>query len=420
VLPQGFRFPDDLEPEILVAARLAAQPEWGAQRVGLLRAGGRLREGVALDGVARELSAILARHEPERPAFIRAQRKESAIEVVPLQQRLVGDTRPAFLVSLGAVGLLLLIACVNVASLQLGRAAVRQREIGLRAALGASRARIARSLVVENLVLSVLAGVAGVLVAVGLLHGLRMFPGLPIGAPSDLRMTWLLGGAALLLGTVCGLAIGVVPALTGPKVDLNELLKAGSRSLVGGGGTRVRSILVSAQVALALILLLGSGLLLRSLQNVLTVDPGFESEGVLTARLILPGSRYSSLSERATLSRSLVEKISALPEVAAAGTTNSLPLTGYSLRMSIAVEGQPQPRPEEIVGAPVSIVTPGYFRAMGMRLLSGRPFDERDRENGSLVAVASESFTRRFFSSEDVVGKRVRVGGVPSGQPSSG
>jgi putative ABC transport system permease protein len=269
-------------------------------------------------------------------------RKGATARGVPLQQQLVGDTRPALLVLFGAVGLLLLITCVNVANLQLGRATIRRREIGLRVALGASCARIARALVIENLMLAWLAGIAGILVALGLLHVLRWSPGLPLRGPNDRQVGWVLGWAAFMLSTLSGLAVGLVPALTGPKIDLNEVLKTGSHSLVSGRGAGVRSIFVLAQVALALILLLGSGLFLRSLRNVLAVDAGFQAIGVLTARMTLPGSRYSSGLQQAAFSQSVVEGVRTLPGVDAVATSNALPLTGYTLRAGILVEGQPE------------------------------------------------------------------------------
>jgi putative ABC transport system permease protein len=413
VLPRGFRFPGDLDPEILVTSRLLAQPDWGAQTMGMLRVLGRLREGVTVDRASAELSAIHARHEADMPGWLRGQRKGATTQVVPLQQRLVGDTRPTLLVLLGAVGLLFLIACVNVANLQLGRATVRHREIGLRMALGASRTRIARALVIENLMLAVLAGLVGLLVAAGLLHVLKLFPRLPLRDPNHLQVSWALGGAAFLLSTLSGLAIGLVPAFTSPKVDLNDVLKTGSRSVVVGRGTGVRSILVSAQLALALILLLASGLFLRSLQNVLSVDPGFESKGVVTARLNLPGSRYSSDLQLAAFGKSLVEAVRILPGVNAVAISNALPLTGYTLGAGIVVDGQPELPPGQRPGAPILTVSPEYFRAMGIRLLAGRPFDDGENDNGPRVAIVNLSFAKRFFFSGDIVGKRVRYGPSP-------
>ena len=274
VLPRGFRFPGDINPEILTNDRLSPEPDWGNQSMGMLRVIGRVREGIPTDRVLADLAAISARYELDMPGWLRM-RKGATPRAIPLQQQLVGDTRPALLMLLGAVGLLLLLACVNVANLQLGRATVRQREFGLRAALGASRARIARSLIIENLTLGGLAGVAGLLVAAGILHMVRSLAGLPLPNPQDLRAGWILGGAAFVFSTVAGLAIGLVPALTIPKIDLNEVLKTGAQSLVTGRGTGVRSVLVLAQVALALILLLVSGLFLRSLQKVLAVEHWF-------------------------------------------------------------------------------------------------------------------------------------------------
>ncbi len=414
VLPLGFRFPGDIRPDILVTSRLPAQPDWGAQTMVGLRVIGRVREGITTHRAVADLSAISARYEADMPGWLRGMRKEGATaRGVPLQQELVGDTRPALLVLLGAVSLFLLIACVNVANLQLGRATVRRREIGLRVALGASHARIARSLVTENLMLAGLAGIAGIVVAVGLLHVLRLAPGVPLRDPNDLQAGWVLGATAFMLSTLCGLGVGLVPALMSPKIDLHEVLKPGSHSLLSGRGTGVRSILVLAQVALVLILLLGSGLCLRSLQNVLAVDPGFQANRVVTARMTLPGSRYSSRLQLASFSHSLVEGVRTLPGVDAVATSNALPLTGYTLGAGILVDGEPEPPPGQRPNSPVLTVSPEYFRAMGIRLLAGRPFDDRDVENGSRVAIVNLCFAKRFFSSGDVVGRRVRYGPSP-------
>ncbi len=409
ILPSGFRFPGNLDPEILVTSRLTRQPDWAAESVGLLSVAGRLREGVSVRQAAAELSAIGARYEAAMPAWLKEQRKGSTTTAVPLQQHLVGDTRPALMVLLGAVGLLLAIGCVNVTNLQLGRSTARRREIVLRTALGASRARIARSLLIENLMLGGLSGMLGILIAAGLLSVLQLFFGVLLRDAKSLQVSWILGGTAFLLATLCGLAIGLVPALTSPVVDLNEALKTGARSLVTGKGSLLRSTLVSAQVALSLILLLGAGLLLRSLRNVLVVDPGFDSRGVITARINLPESRYPLNPQQAAFSKSLVERVTAIPGVVAAGTTNSLPLTGYSMGAAVAIEGRPELPPQER-SVPVLIVSPGYFDAIGMHVVSGRPFNNRDRATGLPVAIANQKFAQRFFSSQDVVGKHVRLG----------
>jgi putative ABC transport system permease protein len=414
VLPPKFRFPGDLRPDILLTFRVPAQPDWGAQTMGMLRVIGHLREGVTAKRALADLSAISSRYEPDIPSWLRGMRKGATLRGVLLQQQLVGDSRPALLFLLWAVGLLFLIACVNVANLQLGRATVRRREIGLRAALGASRMRLARFLVVENLILAALAGIAGFLLAAGLLHMLRSSSGLPLRDPGSLQVGWALGGIAFILATLSGLMVGLVPALTSPKIDLNQVLKLGAPSLASGRVSGVRSVLVLTQVALALVLLLGSGLLLRSLQNVLVVDPGFQPNGVVTARITLPGSRYSSALQQTAFGLSLLQRVRTLPGVEAVATSNTLPLTGYTLGAGILVDGQPAPSPGHRPNAPVLIVSPEYFHAMGIRLIAGRSFDDRDTENGPRVAVVNSSFAKRFFSSGEAIGKRLKYG--PSSQ----
>ncbi|MBZ5617823.1 MAG: ABC transporter permease [Acidobacteriia bacterium] len=407
VLPDSFRFPGDLRLDALVASRLPAQPDWKANLVEGFNAIGRLRAGVGAGQAASDLAAISSSEAAQ--GFIELfGGKSSTVQVVPLHQRLVGNTRPALAMLLGAVFLLLLIACVNVASLQLGRAAVRAREIGLRAALGASRGRLARLLVIENLVLAIFAGLAGLLVASVLVDLLAVSSGLPLRDPRDLQVGWVLGSAAFALSTAAGLLIGLVPAVLAPRLNLNEVLKSGALSVMGGRGAWVRSALVLSQVALALVLLIGSGLLLRSLGAVLAVDPGFRPEGVLTAGVRLPDSRYGSDPQQHAFVQSLVERVSAFPGVETVAVTNGLPLAGYSFVSALRAEGQPVPQRGREPHAPTVCVTTDYFRAMGIPLEAGRPFETRDTATSPPVAIVNVRFAQKFFHAANVVGKHVQ------------
>jgi predicted permease len=310
---------------------------------------------------------------------------------------------------LGAVGLLLLIACVNVANLQLARAAIRQREIGLRAALGASRGRIARWLVVENLALSGFAGMLGIGAAYGILALLRNTPGVPPAVLDHLAAGSALWLAVAALSVLAGLLCGLAPALLAPRLGLNEALKSGALA-IAGGRSRLRSVLVIAQVALALVLLVGAGLLLRSLQRVSATALGFRPDHVLTARMRLPGSRYPSPLKQRQFVEALLERVTALPGVESAGATNGLPLGGYGEAAAIWLEGQPAPPMPKRPFVPVMGVTPDYFRAMGIALLNGRGFDGRDTDQTPLAAVVNDAFVRRFYPGGGALGKRIQMG----------
>jgi predicted permease len=407
VLPAGFRFPGLYRPDVLVPSRDAAQPNFKAQTTGILHAIGRLRPGVMPEGAAADLASITKRYDAEIPAGMKEE--GSIVHALPLQQQLTGNTRPVLLVLLGAVGLLLLIACVNVASLQLARATVRGREMGLRSALGASRGRLVRLLLVENVTLSLVAGALGVLLAVWILHLAKLSPGLPWRG-ADYEMGGAVWGAAFGLSTLAGVLVGLIPGFFAPRVQLSEVLKGGAASVVGGRGKGMRSLLVVTQVALALTLLLGAGLLVRSLSRVLAVDLGFRPQGVLTAEVRLPGARYKTAPAKYAFATALLERARALPGVDAAATANSIPFTNYNVGYRVIVEGQPEAPIEKRPGAAFLMVSPEYFRAMGLRLVRGRGFDDADTATAGAVAIVNARFAERFFPKGDAIGKHLRTG----------
>ncbi len=406
VLSSRFRFPSDLAPDALVCQRYAPQPD----SVAMMNAIGRTRPGIGASRIAADLQAVGEHAAADIPPFIRYLLKSKVI-VTPLREQMTGDRRPALEALLGAVGLLLLIACVNIANLQLARAAIRQREIGLRTALGASRLRIARWLVVENLALSGLAGVLGIAVAYGILALLRAAPGVPPAVLDHLAAGWALWSAVAVLSVFAGLLCGLAPALLAPRLALNEMLKSGARSVAGGARSRLRSVLVIAQVALALVLLVGAGLLLRSLQRVTRIAFGFRPDHVLTVRMRLPPSRYPSPLKQRQFIEALLDRVRALPGVESAGITSGLPLAGYGEAAAIVFEGQPAPPMPKRPMVPVMAVTPDYFRAMGITLLTGRGFDRGDTDQAPLAAVVNEAFVRRFYTGGGAVGKRIQMGG---------
>ncbi len=303
VLPPHFRFPGDLHAEVLVPDDLPNPPDFYAASFGGLRGIGRLRPGVTAERAVSDLSSISQRWEPQMPGGFRNLRRGTRVTASLCTRSWLATHGPVLVALLGAVGLLLLLACVNVANLQLARATVRRREIGLRAALGASRARLARLVVIENLVLAAIAGAAGLLLASWLLRLLPTSANIALADAGDLRVGWRLAGAAFAFSTLAGLLVGLAPAMLAPRLDVSEVLKGGALSLIGGRGARVRSLLVAGQVALALVLLLGSGLLLRSLQSVLSIDLGYRPDHVLMASMRLAGPRYKEDASKSAFLR---------------------------------------------------------------------------------------------------------------------
>jgi putative ABC transport system permease protein len=406
VLPAGFRFPSNVMMEALLPYQLPERPVWGGAGVILTEAMGRPRAGVSMEQALAELSAISARYQSQMPRFYFDPTRPSRITAISLQEKLVGKTRPALLALVWSVGILLLIACVNVANLQLARAAVRQREMGLRAALGASRARIAQWLGAEIAVVGGLACLVALAVAYGVLAVLRASNGVPVGDPAVFHGGWPLVTMTLAISAAAAVFAGVLPAFTAPGIELNEVLKSGALAVMGGRGVRTRSALVLIQVALALVLLIGSGVLLRSLQRVIAVNWGFRPERLLTAELRLPAMRYDTPAKQRAFTEALVERVGVLPGVESAATSSSLPLTRYLGSATILIEGQPVTQQVQRPGSPILVVSPGYFHTLGTPLLSGRQFNASDIAGAAPVAIVNSTFGRKFFPAGDAVGRR--------------
>jgi putative ABC transport system permease protein len=412
ILPRQFRFPGDDDVELIVPFQEASSA-WTDRRLTIVQVFARLRPGVALRQAATELQAITERDRINIPPFFQHALLRNPPMLVPLREWLVGDRRPALAALLGAVGLLLLIACVNVANLQLARAAGRQREIGLRAALGASRGRLARWLIIENLTLSAMAGLLGIAIAYAITTLLQHAPGFPLAGAFDLQTGWILWAATATLSAFTGLAAGLAPALAGPRVEWNEVLKRGALSVAGGHRSRLRSTLVLTQVALALALLVGAGLLMRSMQRVLSVGFGFRAENLLTLQMRLPPSRYPNVAMRDRFVDALLGAVRSLPGVESAAVTTALPLTAPTNSASVLFEGQPAPPPGQRPNFSLSVVTPNYFHTMGIPLIAGRNFDRNVSTGNPQVVIVNQAFARRFYPGDTATGKRIRLYGVP-------
>jgi putative ABC transport system permease protein len=404
VMPAGFtvvgaRF-DVLVPYGQTLDELRATPGRGASY-----AVGRLRNGVSYDQALAEMKAIFANLTTEQPRLNTAR----TVMLLPLQEQLVGDLRPTLFALMGAVGLVLLVACVNVANLLLARSAARAREVGMRAALGAKRGRLVRQMLIESLTLAMAGGVAGLGVAVLCHRGLLALVSDRIPVPRLEQTTLDLPVIAFTLITalVTGVVFGVVPAFVSTNRG-SDALRDGGRH--GGGHRlhRVLNMLVVGEVALSLVLLTGAGLLMRSLITLRNADLGFNAEGVLTARMQLPGTRFDARKADVAFRDSLA-RLAALPGVEAAAGGQCLPLPGSCIGTSFWRADRPRPANDRMPSCQLRSITPAYFKTLAIRQMAGRDFSASDAAEAAPAAIVSESVVREYFPNEDPIGRQVVI-----------
>jgi putative ABC transport system permease protein len=403
VMGPGFRVLDQ-KPDLWVPLAVAKGNRTSQGR--FITAVARLKPGVPLERAREEMTTIGRRLSAQFPEF----NTGWGVGVVPMREEVVGQVRPALLVLLAAVGMLLLIACTNVANLLLGRAIARRREISVHLALGATRGRLVRQLLTESLVLSLAGGAVGVTAALlGTRALVRTMPGtvqLPRldAVAVDGRVLLASLGITLLTGLLFGLA----PALVSSRTDLQATLRDSGRGHTGGrGSARLRSGLVVAEVALAMMLLLGAGLLMRSFQKLQAVDTGIRPEGVLTLRMSLGEDAYATDEASRGFLQRLIPALEGLPGVSAAGTVSHLPLTEGKTGHVAYRPDRPAPKAGEEPGVDLRVVGGSYFPAQGIRLVSGRAFDARDHEEAPRAFVINQALARQQFRGEDPVGKRL-------------
>lgn len=407
VMPEGFRFPlDGPAPALWISLSDDAdgtEPKTGQRGFECLEAIGRLNPGVKLDQAKADLSLIadnLARQYPDSNKWY------TSAMVEPELQHLTGDTKPALRILFGAVALVLLISCANVAGLLLARGSRRSAEFALRASIGASRAAIVRQLLVESVVLSVCGGVAGVALAFALLRG--MITVMPLNIPriehASIEGTVL--ALVAIVSLITGLLFGVLPALRMSQLRPVQAMRDGSRSIAGGRREgRVHGALVVAQTAIGLVLLISSGLLIRSLVRIVSVDPGFDSRQVLTAKVAVS---FDTLDHDQHLQfySQLVARLSALPGVKSASAGWPLPMSDSNATISFTIEGRPVAKGDE-PSESLGVIMPGYFETMHVPLLSGRNFGEQDGTHTLPVMMVNQTFARKYFPQENPVGKRI-------------
>jgi putative ABC transport system permease protein len=403
VLPPGFRL---LDPSIELYVPLgigANDPRFAHARMLMVVA--RLKSGFTLDAARTEMDRIGARLEESNPALNHGWRPN----VFPIQDELLfGNVRQAMLVLLAAVGLLLMLACANVANLLLARGSARQKEVAIRAALGAGRARLVTQLLSESLLLALLGGALGLTLARGSVALVARLGPASIPRLTEATVDGRLFLFALAVSVLTGILFGVAPAVQGSRANLNAVLTEGGRGGTAGRAARgLRSALVVMEIALALVVLIGSGLLMRSFERVRHVDPGFQPSGVLTMRLPLGGGKNNAVGRRVEFIQQVSDRIAALPGVRSAGAVSALPLTGTSAGSMFWIDGRPTPPPERRPLAQAMGATPAYFRTMGIPLIAGRFFNEADTPTSQPVAIIDETLAKRYWPQGGAIGGRV-------------
>src|SRR5262245_33134475 len=419
VMPAGFQFPIEAEPvEVWVTSSIDGEktnpkePAQNEQRgAHFLLAVGRLKHGLKLEQAQAEMNAIGANLEKQYPDS----NTRRGVKLIPYHNDLVHDYSEALWLILGAVGCLLLIACANVANLLLARATARYKEIAVRAALGADRRRVIRQLLTESLLLSLGGGVLGLLLAWWGTEGLVKLIPEDVPRLAEINIDHWVFGFTLLISVVTGVVFGLAPALQASKIELTEAMKEGSRS-AGGGRGRLRGALVVAEIAIALVVLIGAGLLLQTFRRLQQVDLGFDTHNILTATVELPDARYPKPEQVTAFYQTLLDRVKAMPGVEAVSAIVPQPLSGDTMMISFDIEGRNIPKGERPVSHFRSISL-DYFSVMKIPLLAGRAFTERDNSQGPGVVIVNETFAKRHFPNENPIGKHVKPGISLEGEP---
>ena len=409
VLPASFRFPGEFDVWLPIA--LDPVKETKGDFFSLIEVVGRLKSSATNTGAQSELS-LIARQASEH---VNEPSAVGQVEVVPLQRQLVSGVRLTVLILWGAVGLVMLLACVNVASLMISRTLSRQREMAVRAAVGARRWQLIRQLLTESVVIGLAGGVLGLLVAV---WGTRAIAGLvPKGFTNsvydlnNVPLDWHAFVFTLALSVLTGIVFGLAPALTASKPDLiNALRNSRSFGLMSFGLRSLRGWLVVVELALAVVLLLGAGLLVRSFNKLMTLDLGFDRENVLTFRVSLPRSKYAKPAQTDAFYKDLLQRVNALPGVQTAGTINHSPLQGHGLIAFVGIEGHAPLDRKKDPAIGIGVVDGEYFKTLKIPLLAGRQYDARDGADGQKVAIVNEAFAKYFLPGSDALGRRVAFG----------
>lgn len=418
VLPESFIFPDNgFRHEILLPMALPANPTWYDQRLRLLRVLARLKPGATPRALRDELFTITRNHAGEESPQFTIMRKNMEVRVAPLRERLAGDVRPLVLILQGAVVLVLLIGCFNVANLQLARSVSRWREMALRSALGAERQRLMRQLLTESLVLSLAGGGLGLLLGYAALRYLKAALPANLQLLPAVQIDYAVLAATTAAAILVGILTAIAPVMAASKIELTAALQEDSGRATGSRGhQRLRGVFVTAEIAMAIVLLAGSGLLIRSFLRLSSSELGFNPHGVLTMRISLPfafdGATEAQRQRQTKFLAELLERARRLPGVDAAAIGDVLPGSGvFRAGVGINIEGETAAPRGGRPTIPDTSVSEGYFRALGIPVLRGRPITAGDRDGSPRVVVVNQAFAGEFFPGRTAVGKRIRLGG---------
>ncbi len=404
ILPPGFEFPlstKDAELWTTVAGEGGNLTEREAH---VLLSVGRLKPGVSLEHAQTELTTVALNLEQEYPGD-----RNSTAYLVGADEQIVGkDVRRALWLLLGAVGFILLIACTNMANLLLVRASSRHKEIAIRSALGAGRWRIARQLMTESTLLSLLSGAVGLLLTLWGLGAIKYYGAEQLPRLDEVHIDARVLIFTLAISVLTGMLFSLVPTLQASRLDVNSALKSGSKSATSGRALRLwRDSLVVSEVALSLILLVGAGLMIRSLTRLVNVPPGFDPKNVLTGRISLTSNVYDKPEACVLYVNQTLERLKALPGVESVAFVAPMPFSGGNVGSDFRIIGRPEPAPGDEPGANNRSVTPEYFQAMKIPLIKGRYFNEQDRQGGTGAAIINQALAQQYFSSEEPIGKRI-------------
>ena len=417
VLPQGFDLEFPLDRSFSIKDNdlwmpLASDHNMAGNRaVFTYEVIAKLKAGVTVDQARSNLAVIGQQLEQAHPES----NKGRAFDLVPLLDQVVGNVRSMLFILLATVGAVLLIACVNLANLLLGRAAMRRKEIAIRSALGAGRWRIVRQLLTESLLLALAGGMAGVILALWAVDLLVSFQGVELPRAEEISIDGRVMGFTLGLSILTGLLFGLLPALTATRYDLQGMLKEGGQKAGVSGHKRLRGLLIVSEIAMAFVLLAMAGLLTKSFYSLLNVNPGFKTERALTFVVSPPAARFSKATQVAEFYKQLLTGLESLPGVVSAAAVSSLPLSGHNTGSAVRVEGRTLSRGEQPPGIGWQFTLPGYFRTMGIPILQGRDFSEEDISRSQHVTIINEALAREVFPGENPIGKRVTYG-VPGPQ----
>ncbi len=418
VMPASFKYPQrGSKPDVIRAFQLAPKVDWNVRGMTLTRAIGRLKPGVSLEQAKADLSELSKRADGDMPAMVVHMRENVQVRTVTLHDKFVGDIRPTLLILLVAVGTVLLIACVNIANLQLARTANRQKELAVRAAIGASRLRLLRQLLTEGALIALLGGtlgLAGAIVGVRVLQNYAPENFLPV---EHITIDgWVL---LFLIGITCATVVlfGAIPSLRASKPDVDAKLKDGRDTSTGGAShRRLRTALAMCELALAVVLVTASGLLLRSFVLLSNVDPGFQPDHVLTVGIMLPMAKYQKEADRNRFYDEVMQRVKSLPGVQEAGVSTAIPLTDLMMMRTFQLESQPDKQVEEMRPPAFNeSISPTYLQTLRVPLLAGREFEEVDSKTVTNVVMVNQAFVQKFMDGDvkGAVGKRLRFGAGP-------